>query len=131
MFQLEALTAGTSDGNTLGYENSDMVCGILTGNLRPWNHGCEENRFLNNAETLRSAIHKNPRPQVLIRNGYYDPATPCFATEYTVDHLFLHEEYRDNITMTYYHAGHMMCTIRTELEKFTADARAFYKACGC
>ncbi len=116
--------------NTLRYENSDMVYEILTGNVRPWNYGCDQNRFLNNAETLRSAVHKNPRLKVLICNGYYDLATPYFATEYTVDHLFLHEDLRDNITMTYYHAGHMMYSIRTELEKFTADARAFYEGCG-
>ena len=116
--------------NTLRYENSNMVYEILTGNVQPWNYGCDQNRFLNNAETLRSAIHKNPRLKVLICNGYYDLATPYFATEYTVDHLFLNEAYRDNISMTYYHAGHMMYSIRTELEKFTADARAFYKACG-
>lgn len=112
--------------NILKYENSDKVYEILTGNVHPWNFGDDQNRFLNNAEVLRSAIHKNPALRVLICNGYYDLATPYFATEYTVDHMFLDESLQKNITMTYYQAGHMMYTIKPELEQFTKDARAFY-----
>ena len=112
--------------NTLNYKNSDKVYEILTGKVQPWNYGDAQNRFLNNSEVLRSAIHKNPRLRVLICNGYYDLATPYFATEYTVDHMFLNEEFRNNITMTYYQGGHMMYAIKSELEKFTADVRKFY-----
>lgn len=112
--------------NTLKYENSDKVYEILTGKVQPWNYGCDQNKFLNNAETLRSAIHKNPALRVLICSGYYDLATPYFATEYTVDHMFLDEELRNNITVTYYHGGHMMYTMKTELEKFTGDVKKFY-----
>jgi len=112
--------------NTLKYENSDKVYEILTGKVWPWNFGDDQNRFLNNAEVLRSAIHKNPALRVLICNGYYDLATPYFATEYTVDHMFLDEGLQKNITMTYYPAGHMMYTTKPSLEQFTKDARAFY-----
>ena len=50
----------------------------------------------------------NPFLKVLIANGYYDLATPYFATRYTFDHLHLDESLRDNISMSYYEAGHMM-----------------------
>ena len=112
--------------NTLNYTNSDKVYEILTGKVHPWNYGEAQNRFLNNAETLRAAIHKNPRLRVLICNGYYDLATPYFATEYTVDHMFLNEAFRNNITMSYYQGGHMMYAIKSELEKFNIDVRKFY-----
>jgi carboxypeptidase C (cathepsin A) len=51
---------------------------------------------------LRSsaAICANPYMQVLVLNGYYDMATPYFATEYTFAHLDLEPELRDNIEMT-------------------------------
>lgn len=111
----------------LQYENADMVYEILTGNVHPWNYGPAKNRFLNNAEVLRSTMHKNPHLQVLICNGYYDLATPYFATEYTVSHMFLNQAYRDNIKMTYYKGGHMMYTLEEELKKFTEDVRSFYK----
>lgn len=110
----------------LKFDNSDMVYEILTGNVHPWNYGPAKNRYLDNSNTLRDAIHKNPHLKVLICNGYYDLATPYFATEYTVNHMFVNEQYRDNITMTYYHGGHMMYTMEPELKKLTEDVRQFY-----
>ncbi len=111
----------------LQYNNPDMVYEILTGNVHPWNYGPARNRFLNNSNTLRNAIHKNPHLRVLICNGYTDLATPYFASEYTVNHMFLNPELRDNITMTYYHGGHMMYTLESELKKLTDDVRHFYR----
>jgi carboxypeptidase C (cathepsin A) len=112
----------------LNYKHRTHVYEILTGNVWPWNYGSAQNKFLDNSQTLRQAIHKNPFLKVLIANGYYDMATPYFATEYTVNHMFLHPEYRDNITMTYYKAGHMMYSVKTELEQFTKDVRTFYES---
>jgi carboxypeptidase C (cathepsin A) len=48
----------------LKYKNPDMVYEILTSNVRPWNYGNAQNQFLDNSETLRSAIHKNPSLKV-------------------------------------------------------------------
>lgn len=110
----------------LEFDNSDMVYEILTGNVRPWNYGPAQNRYLDNSNTLRDAIHKNPHLKVLICNGYYDLATPYFATEYTVNHMFVDEKFRNNIAMTYYHGGHMMYTLEAELKKLTEDVRSFY-----
>jgi len=112
--------------NVLKFENSNMIYEILTSNVRPWNYGNAQNRYLNTSEILRASIHKNPHLKVLICNGYYDLATPYFATEYTVNHMYLNEVYKDNIKMTYYHGGHMMYTLKTELEKFTNDVKSFY-----
>lgn len=110
----------------LNYENPDMVYEILTSNVQPWNYGEAKNRFLDNSETLRAAIHKNPALKVLICNGYFDLATPYFATEYTVNHMFLNSEYQNNISMKYYNGGHMMYTLIDELKVFTNDVRKFY-----
>ena len=46
--------------------------------------------------------------KVLILNGYYDIATVFYGVEYTINHLGLAPEIRDNIIMKYYEAGHMM-----------------------
>lgn len=111
----------------LKYKHRAHVYEILTGNVWPWNYGNAQNRFLDNSQVLRQAIHKNPALKVLICNGYYDLATPYFATQYTVDHLFLHPDYRSNIQQTYYKGGHMMYSIDTELRLFTEDVRRFYE----
>lgn len=111
----------------LNYDNSDMVYEILTSNVHPWNYGEAKNRFLDNSETLRVSIHKNPALKVLVCNGYYDLATPYFATDYTINHMFLNEEFKNNISMKYYHGGHMMYTLIDELKVFTDDVRKFYE----
>ena len=64
--------------------------------------------------------------QVLVLNGYYDMATPYFATEYTFGHLDLEPELRENVSMTYYEGGHMMYADQECLEQMTADIEAFY-----
>ena len=57
---------------------------------------------------LAQALISNPNLRVEVENGYYDMATPFFATEYTMDHLGLPADLRSHITMKYYEAGHMM-----------------------
>jgi carboxypeptidase C (cathepsin A) len=91
----------------LGFE-SDLPYEILTSRVHPWSYKEVENTYLNVAETLREAISINPYLKVYVGNGYFDLATPYFATEYTFNHMELEREYRDNIAMYYYKAGHMM-----------------------
>ncbi len=43
----------------------------------------EKGKLPNTAETLRSAVAKNPFMKVFVGQGYYDLATPHFATEYS------------------------------------------------
>ncbi len=110
----------------LKYEN-DLPYEILTGRARPWNYSNVQNRFLNVSETLRQAMTKNPYLKVWIASGYYDLATPYFASEYVVNHMFLPTELRKNITMTYYEAGHMMYIHKPSLIQLKKDFASFIK----
>jgi len=67
----------------------------------------------------------NPHLKVEIENGYYDLATPFFATEFTVDHLGLPEGLRKNITLQYYDAGHMMYVREEDLAKLKVNVGNF------
>ncbi len=111
--------------NTLKY-NSDLTYEILTSRVRPWSYSNVENTYLNVSETLRGAMHRNTNLKVLICNGYYDLATPYFATDYTIKHMFLDPSVRKNIIFTYYEAGHMMYIHKPSLEKLTQDVNRFY-----
>jgi carboxypeptidase C (cathepsin A) len=62
----------------------------------------------NTGEDLASLMSKNPNVKILVLNGYYDLATPFYATEYTLDHLGLEKKIKNNISMKYFEAGHMM-----------------------
>ena len=63
----------------LGYK-TDTVYHILGGGIgTPWDFG-SPNGFADTSEALRSAFAKNPDMRLFVANGYYDLATPYFAT---------------------------------------------------
>ena len=107
---------------------SDLPYEILTERVSPWSYAQFENMYVNVAETLRKAISVNPDLKVFVANGYFDLATPYFATEYTFNHLGLDPDLRQNIGMGYYDAGHMMYVHRPSLERLTKDIAAFIDA---
>jgi carboxypeptidase C (cathepsin A) len=111
----------------LGFK-SDLKYEILTGKVQPWNYDIARNRYLNVAPTLRAAMTTNPSLKVYVANGYYDLATPYFATKYTMDHLGLEPALLKNITMGYYDAGHMMYTHKLSHEKLHKEVESFIKA---
>lgn len=98
----------------LGFE-TDLPYEILSARVHPWSYKENENSYVNVAETLRKAMSMNPYLKVFVANGYYDLATPYFATEYTFNHLQLEPSLRENISMEYYEAGHMMYVHRPSL----------------
>lgn len=98
---------------------------ILT-NVQPWDYGIT-NKYLNVAETLRGVMTKNPYLRVFVGNGYYDLATPFFATEYTFNHLGLDATLMNHVTMKHYDAGHMMYIYRPALAKMKDDLANFYE----
>ncbi|MBW3563539.1 MAG: peptidase S10 [Acidobacteria bacterium] len=100
---------------------------ILTGRVRPWSYDEFEGRYVNVADELRQAMTRNPDLRVFVANGYYDLATPYFATEYTFDHLAFDPGFEDRIRMEYYEAGHMMYIQRRSLEAQRAQLAAFIR----
>ena len=105
---------------------SDLPYEIISWNVFPnWKYDKQENQYVNTAETLREAMTRNPYLKVLVANGYYDLATPFFATEFTFDTMGLKPHLRPNVTMTYYPAGHMMYVHRPSLERLSDDLHAF------
>ena len=107
---------------------SDLPYEILTGKVWPWSYADHENRFLNVAETLRHAMCVNPALKVHVANGFYDLATPYFATRYTFNHLGIESELRQNITMSYYEAGHMMYVHLPSLARLKKELADFISA---
>lgn len=81
--------------------------------------------FLNVAPYLERAMRQNKDLRILAANGYYDHATPFFATELTFNQPGFDP---DRVTLTYYDAGHMMYIHGPSLEKLASDIRAFIKA---
>jgi carboxypeptidase C (cathepsin A) len=106
---------------------SDLPYEVLSRRVHPWSYETHQNQYINVAETLRKAMTINPHLKVLVANGYFDLATPYFATRYTFNHMELDESLQENYTMTFYEAGHMMYLHRPSLDKLKADLAAFVK----
>jgi len=108
----------------LNYE-SDLVYEILNPKVWPWNYENFQNAYADVSETLRDTMTRNPGLQVYIASGWFDLATPYFATEHTLAHLGLEEALRTNVEVSYFDAGHMMYVHGPSIRKLAADMRGF------
>ena len=109
----------------LGYE-SDLHYYILGGGTGPWDWGQGgSNRYVETAGALRQAFAKNPYMRVYVGSGYYDLATPYFATEYTFSHMGLPAMYKGQITTKMFPAGHMFYSLKPALAELSKDIEAF------
>jgi carboxypeptidase C (cathepsin A) len=111
--------------NELGFR-TDREYYILGGGVGRWDWGTS-NSYTDTGESLRGAMTKNPAMKVLVASGYFDLATPFFATEYTFSHLHLEQALRQNITATFYEGGHMMYTDTSCRRKLKEDVASFIR----
>jgi carboxypeptidase C (cathepsin A) len=110
----------------LNYD-TDLPYEILTSKVQPWGFGQYQNRYVNVAEGLRRAMTENPNLRVMVANGYYDLATPFFATEYTMSHLGLDPTLSSHVSLMYCDAGHMIYTKKSCLDSLYNALTDFYK----
>jgi carboxypeptidase C (cathepsin A) len=78
------------------------------------------------AGDLAEAMRQNPHLRVLSLNGYFDLATPFFATEYDLSHMELDPSLRKNVQITYYPTGHMIYLDDASLHAMKGDLVRFY-----
>jgi carboxypeptidase C (cathepsin A) len=108
----------------LGFK-SDTEYFILGGGITaPWNWG-QTNGYANTAPTLQTAMQKNPYMKIMVASGYYDMATPYYATDYTFANLNVDATLRKNISTYYYESGHMMYIEKGSLIKLKNDFAKF------
>jgi carboxypeptidase C (cathepsin A) len=94
-----------------------------------WEWGNAVQGFPSTASGLRSAIIKNPYMKILVMEGYYDLATPFAAANWTMDHLNLGPQFRQNVSYATYNSGHMVYVDRAEHDKMKKDLVDFMDKC--
>lgn len=108
----------------LKYE-SDLNYEILTGKVHPWDMDAPA-RYPEVADGLRSAMNQNPALRVMVCNGYFDLATPHFASDRTFSHLGLRtDEDRARVRTERFEAGHMFYLRQADLSKLRRVAGEF------
>jgi carboxypeptidase C (cathepsin A) len=110
----------------LGYK-SDLEYYILGGGFRfdEWDWGVQRGGFPDTAQALKDAFDKNPFMKLFVGSGYYDLATPYFATQYTLNHMNLDADQHKRVTLGYYGAGHMMYIQDSSLGELKKDVGTF------
>jgi carboxypeptidase C (cathepsin A) len=106
----------------LGYED-DREYHILRG--LDWNWGDAVEGYADTSEALRSAFARNPYLHLFVASGYYDLATPYYATMYTLNHMALDQSAHDRIRMAEYPVGHMVYLEHGALAKLRDDVTVF------
>ena len=79
-------------------------------------------------KSCRPLVRKNPKLRVFSANGYFDLATPFFATEYDLGHMSLPVKLMGNVEFGYYPAGHMVYLNVDALKEMKADLAKFYSS---
>lgn len=103
------------------------IYGLIYGDGQSWDfkHGLNA-QILNVTPDLAQAMTYNPNLKVFSANGYFDFATPFFATVYALDHLYLAPALRRNITFGFYESGHMVYLHPASLARFHDDLERWY-----
>ena len=108
----------------LGYKNEDTYY-ILGGGIGPWNY--PQNQYATVVPHLERAFAINPYMKLFVAEGYYDGATPYFASAYTFSHMSVDPNVaKSNIMTERYAAGHMMYIDEPSARKLRADLAKFY-----
>jgi len=113
----------------LGYQ-SDLPYEILNPEVErnwDWSSGLQGRMgYVITSDDVRKAMSMNPRMHVWLVTGYYDLATPYFASLYTVRQMELAPSLRENLRFDVYHGGHMLYTHARAREALVKDAADFY-----
>jgi len=83
------------------------------------------NGFPDTGTALHDAFQKNPFMKLFVGSGFYDMATPYYATQYTLNHMELNEAQHQRVTLGYYAAGHIMYIQDESLGQLRKDIGAF------
>ncbi len=106
----------------LGYEN-DTEYHILRG--LDWDWGDAKDGYSDTSGPLREAMAKNPYMRVYVASGYYDLATPYYATIYTLNHMGLDPSAHERLTLEEFPVGHMVYVEKNALAKLQGDVASF------
>ena len=110
----------------LKYDDDDVYELLNYKTHKKWKWSAN-NEYLDVTGKLRQAMLDNPHLRVFVASGLYDLATPAFATDYTLAHMFLETEAPTVIRHVVYPAGHMMYIHEPSMDALRGDLLAFFE----
>jgi carboxypeptidase C (cathepsin A) len=109
----------------LGYK-TDLPYEVLSFKVnQEWDWGKSSDGYADTSALLRAAFARNPHMLLWVALAYYDLATPYYAARYTLNHMGLAPNMRDQVVTADYEAGHMMYIDVASLKKMKSDVADF------
>lgn len=108
----------------LGYE-SDLHYEQISRRVQPWSYAPFEGKHVDVTPQLARAMRQNPALKVHVAYGWFDGATPYYASQEVLHRLRLPRERLGDIEHKYYDAGHMMYVHEPSRIQQSADLAAF------
>ena len=99
----------------------------MNNDLEPTWTWMGENAYVNQEDTLYKAISHNAFLKVWVLCGYYDLATPFYASEWVYRHVFLKDADSDRMQFTYYPSGHMIYLNDEACARFHQEAEDWFR----
>lgn len=96
-----------------------ILCGL------DWDWGPAGEGYPRTSVALSDAFARNPYLHVFVACGYYDLATPYFATHYTLNHLAIEPSVANQVRTEHYPVGHMVYLERETLSKLQTHVASF------
>jgi carboxypeptidase C (cathepsin A) len=112
----------------IGFDSKEIYDIMSMKVNESWEFEDFKNRYVDTSENMREVLSRSKGTHVFVANGFFDLATPHFATEYTFSHMGLDPDVRKNVRMEYYEAGHMMYVHQPSLEALGGHLREFVNA---
>jgi carboxypeptidase C (cathepsin A) len=109
----------------IGFDAKEIYKIVDMNVWKRWDYEDFKGSYVDTSENMREVLSRSKGTRVFVANGYFDLATPHFATEYTFSHMGLDPEIRRNVRMEYYEAGHMMYVHKPSLEALAGHIRDF------
>ena len=109
----------------LKYKTDRLYESLSSSILMKWNFN-RDNQIVAQEQEIYNCMSGNQFLKVWVLCGYYDLATPFFGSEWIFSHIFLNPEQQENLSFTYYSAGHMFYMLESCIEKFHNEAEAWY-----
>ncbi len=123
-----AYTAAVNDHLTrrlgVDFDRKYKILSGKPGQNWKWSSGRGSPAFPNPTPHLAKGLRENKDLRVLVASGYYDLATPFFASELS---LYRNGVDLGRVDFTYYQAGHMMYLAEEEAENLSEDVRNFIR----
>ena len=123
-----AYTAAVNDHLTgalgVDFDRKYKILSREPGGNWKWSYGRGSTAFPNPTPHLAKGLRENADMRVLLASGYYDLATPFFASELS---LYRNGVDLSRVDFSYYQAGHMMYLRETGAEKLSDNIRNFIR----